>query len=169
MAAGIADAIRGLVDDKGISEDLIKNTIEEFLLAAYKRKFGTAENAVVKFSEDGDEVSLYAQRVIVDLVYNEALEIEIEDALLLNEECEIGDELLIEIDPKDFDRQAIMTAKQRAKQTLREIKKDTLYSEFKQKEGEMVIGYYQREKNGNIFVDLGNFEGILPKKYPLSN
>lgn len=165
MAAGIAEAIRALVDDKGISEDLIKSTIEEFLFAAYKRKYGTSENAIVKFSEDGNEVSLFAQRKIVDLVYNEALEIEIEDALILNEECEIGDELLIEINPREFDRQAIMTAKQKARQTLREIQKDTLYSEFKQKEGEMIIGYHQREKNGNIFVDLGKIEGILPAKY----
>lgn len=165
MTAGIADAIRGLVDDKGISEELIVQTIEEFLLAAYKRKYGTAENAVVKFSEDGNEVALYARKKIVDLMYDEALEIEIEDALLLNEDCEIGDELLIEIDPTTFDRQAIMTAKQRARQILREIQKDTLYSEFKQKEGELVIGYHQREKNGNIYVDLGKMEGILPKRY----
>ena len=72
---------------------------------------------------------------------------------------------MIEINPKDFDRVAIQSAKQKAKQTLREIQKDTLYSEFKDKVGEMIIGYYQRERNGNIYVDLGKTEGILPKKY----
>jgi N utilization substance protein A len=59
----------------------------------------------------------------------------------------------------------VQSAKQKARQNLREIQKDTLYSEFKDKEGEMIIGYYQREKNGNIFVDLGKTEGILPRKY----
>jgi N utilization substance protein A len=77
----------------------------------------------------------------------------------------VGDELLIEIDPQKFDRIAVQSAKQKAKQTLREIQKDTLYSEYKDKEGEMIIGYYQRERNGNIFVDLGKVEGILPKRY----
>jgi N utilization substance protein A len=93
------------------------------------------------------------------------LEIGLEEARELNEESEVGDELLIEISPKEFDRVAVQTAKQKAKQTLREIQKDTLYSEFKDKVGEMIIGYYQRERNGNIYVDLGKTEGILPKKY----
>ena len=65
----------------------------------------------------------------------------------------------------EFDRVAVQSAKQKAKQTLREIQKDTLYSEFKDKVGEMIIGYYQRERNGNIFVDLGKTEGILPKRF----
>jgi len=165
MAAGLSEAIRGLVNDRGISEELIMKTIEDFLLAAYKRKFGTDENAVVKFSEDGDEVSLFAQKQIVEEVSDPAAEISLEDALELIEDCEVGDELLIEIDPKEFDRIAIQSAKQKARQTLKEIQKDTLYSEYKGKEGEMIIGYYQREKNGDIFIDLGKIEGLLPKRF----
>lgn len=164
MASALNDAIRNLASDKGISEELILHTIEEFLLAAYKKRYGTADNAVVKFDDDGD-VTLFAQRKIVEDVYDPVTEIELEEAVVLNDECEIGDELLIEINPMEFDRGAIQSAKQRAKQTLREIQKDTLYSEFKDKVGEMIIGYYQRERNGNIFVDLGKTEGILPKRY----
>lgn len=165
MATGLKDAIRSLVNDRGISEELIQRTIEEFLLAAYKRKYGTSENAVVVFSEDGEDVSLYSRKTIVEELDDELLEIELEDALKLNEDAELGDELLIAIDPKDFDRIAVQSAKQKAKQTLRDIQKDTLYSEFKSKEGEMVIGYYQREKNGDLFIDLGKTEGVLPKRY----
>jgi N utilization substance protein A len=165
MTAGLFDAIRQLVQDMDVPEDLIKNAIEEFLIAAYKRTFKTTENAVVKFSEDGNEVGLYAKKMIVDGVYEEVKEIDIEDARLLNEESELGDEILIEIDPKEFDRAAVQTAKQRAKQIINDIKKNSLFSEFKQKEGEMIVGYYQREKNGNIYVDLGKYEGILLSKY----
>jgi N utilization substance protein A len=165
MASGLAEAIRLLVEDKGIPEDLIKKTIEDFLLAAYKKTFGTEENAVIKFSEDGSEVSLFARKSIVDGVYDPVAEIELEDAIKLNEECEVGDELLIEINPMEFDRGAVQSAKQKARQNLRDIQKDTLYSEFKDKEGEMIIGYHQRERNGNIFVDLGKTEGLLPKRY----
>lgn len=164
MASALNDAIRNLANDKGISEELIHHTIEEFLLAAYKKRYGTTDNAVVKFDEEGD-VTLFAQKRIVEDVYDPVTEIELEEALVLNDECEIGDELLIEINPMEFDRGAIQSAKQRAKQTLREIQKDTLYSEYKDKVGEMIIGYYQRERNGNIFVDLGKTEGILPKRY----
>ncbi len=165
MASGLADAIRGLVHEKGISEDLVRKTIEDFLYAAYKRKFGTVENAVVRFNDDYTEVSIFAKKSIVEEVSDPVFEIELKEALKLNDECELGDELLIEINPQDFDRGAVQSAKQKARQTLREIHKDTLYSEFKDKEGEMIIGYHQRERNGNIFVDLGKIEGILPKRF----
>ena len=165
MASGLADAIKTLVQDRGISEELVKQTIEDFMLAAYKRKFGTTENAVVKFTDDDTDVSIYARKSIVAEIEDPVFEILLEDALLENEESEIGDELLIYIDPAGFDRGAIQSAKQNAKQTLREINKDTLYSEYKGKEGEMIIGYHQRERNGNIFVDLGKIEGILPKRF----
>lgn len=165
MSAQLAEAIRQLVSDKGISEELIMTTIEEFLLAAYKRKYGHDDNAVVRFSDDGQDVTLYAQKEIVDEVMDPATEIALSEALELNDECEIGDELLIEVDPSEFDRVAVQSAKQKARQTLREIQKDTLYSEFKDKVGEMIIGYYQRERNGNIFVDLGKTEGMMPKRY----
>lgn len=165
MSAGLADAIRAVVQDKGIPEDLIMNVIEEFLLAAYKRKYGHADNAVVQFSDDESEVTLFAQKRIVNDVDDETTEIALQEALELNDACELGDELLIEINPQDFDRVAIQSAKQKARQRLREIQKDTLYSEFSDKVGELVIGYVQRERNGNIFVDLGKTEGIMPKRY----
>ncbi len=165
MTNELGNAIRMLVQDSGISEDLVRTTVEEFLLAAYKKKFGTDENAVVHFSDEGNDVTLYAQKKIVEELYDPVSEIPLEDALKLNADCELGDELLIEINPSEFDRMAVQTAKQKARQTLREIKKDTLYSEFKDKLGEMIIGYYQRERNGNIFVDLGKTEGIMPKRY----
>lgn len=165
MASGLAEAVRQIVQDRGISEDLVRKTIEDFLYAAYKKKFGTVENAVVRFNDDGSEVSLFASKNIVEAVEDPVTEMALEEALEYNEECEIGDELLIEINPQEFDRVAIQSAKQKAKQTLKEIQKDTLYSEFKDKVGEMIIGYYQRERNGNIYVDLGKTEGILPKRY----
>ena len=165
MASGLGEAIRQLVHDRGLSEELVEKTVEELLLAAYKRKFGTVDNAVVRFSEDGEDVFLFAKKQIVDEIMDPVTEIELTEALQFNKECEIGDELLIEINPHDFERVAVQSAKQRAKQTLREIQKDTLYSEFADKVGEMVIGYYQRERNGNIYVDLGKTEGILPKRY----
>jgi N utilization substance protein A len=165
MSTELASAIRLLVQDSGISEDLIRRTIEDFLMAAYKKKFGTSDNAVVHFSDDGTDVTIFAQKKIVDEVYDPVSEIALDEATTLNAEGEIGDELLIEINPNEFDRVAVQSAKQKAKQTLREIKKDTLHSEFKDKVGEMIIGYYQRERNGNIFVDLGKTEGILPKRY----
>jgi N utilization substance protein A len=162
----MSEAIRQLSQDRGISEELILRTIENTLLAAYKRRFGNADNAIVRFNDDR-EVTIYAQKKIVEHegVYDPVSEIDIEDARDLNPEAEIGDELLIEIDPREFDRVSVQSAKQTAHQSIREIQKDSLYSEFRDKVGEIIIGYYQRERNGTIYVDLGKMEGILPKKY----
>jgi N utilization substance protein A len=162
----LSDSIRAITQDKGISSELVQKVVEEFLLAAYKKTYGTSDNAVVKFGEDLGEVSIAAKKVVVDDddLYDPVGEIELKDAKALNEDATVGDEILIDIDPKEFDRSSVHTAKQRAKQYLRDIQKDTLYSEFSGKENEVIIGYYQRERNGNIYVDLGRTEGILPRK-----
>ena len=168
MSSEMALAIRQIIQERGISEELVMHTIEDTLLAAYKRKYGTIDNAVVRFAEDATTVSIYAQKKILaesEPIEDPALEISLEDARTYNDDAEPGDELLIEINPRDFDRVSIQSAKQKARQSLREIQKDTLYSEFKDREGELIVGYYQRERNGTIFVDLGRTEGILPRRY----
>jgi transcription termination factor NusA len=167
LGTDMSQAIRQLQQDRGISEELILKTIENTLLAAYKQRFGDADNAVVKFDEESMEVSIFAQKVIVeqDGVYDPVKEIEINEAKELNPEAEVGDEILVEVDPKQFDRGAVQSAKQTAHQSIREIQKDSLYSEFKDKVGEIIIGYYQRDRNGSIYVDLGKTEGVLPRKF----
>ncbi len=165
MASDMSEAIRQLVQDRGISEELVLKTIENTLIAAYKRKFGNAENAIVRFNDENTEVAIYAKKKIVDGVYDPVSEIDLEEAKELDPEAEIGDELLIEVDPREFDRISVQSAKQTAHQSIREIQKDSLYSEYQEKVGEIIIGYYQRERNGTIYVDLGKVEGILPRKY----
>lgn len=161
----MADAIRALSAEKGISEDSIKSTIENTIKAAYKRTFGTSDNCIVKFNDDFSDVSVYSRKTIVDGVYDPSTEIELEDALKMSPECELGDEIDILVDPHEFARSAVTTGKQTAHQTLSESFKDNLYNEYKDKVGQIIIGYYQREHNGNIYVDLGKVEGVLPSKF----
>ncbi len=166
MASQIAEAIRQLTQDKGISEDSVVHIVEDMIRAAYKRAYGTDENVIIKFNDDLSDVSVYARKVIVDGVYDPTLEVELEEAQrLYSPDCEVGDEIDILIDPKSFGRSAVQTGKQRAHQSLSEIQKDGLYAEYKDKLGDVIVGYYQRERNGNIYVDLGKVEGVLPVKY----
>ena len=165
MASEMAEAIRQLINEKGISEDLIVKTVEDALMAAYKKKYGTNENAVVRFKDDYEGVDVYAKKTIVEEVDDPVLEISLEEAAEMADGAEIGDILELPVDPHEFDLQSVMLAKQTTRQSLREISRDTQYAEYKSKVGEIIIGYYQREKNGNIFVDLGKIEGIFPKKY----
>ena len=167
MGTDMSQAIRQLNQDKGIPEELILRTIEDTLIAAYKHRFGNADNAVVQFDDDNLEVSLFARKKIVeqDGVYDPVIEIDLDEAKNIDPDAEIGDEILVEIDPKQFDRIAVQSAKQKTHQTIRDIQKDSLFSEYKDKEGEIIIGYFQRERNGTIYVDIGKMEGVLPKKF----
>jgi N utilization substance protein A len=165
MASEMAEAIRQLINEKGISEELIVKTLEEALLAAYKKKYGTSDNAVVRFKENFEGVDIYAKKEIVEEVDDDVLQISVEEAKQYAEDAEIGDILELPVDPRDFDLQSVMLAKQTTRQNLRDISRDTLYAEYKSKVGEIIIGYYQRERNGVIYVDLGKIEGIFPKKY----
>jgi N utilization substance protein A len=164
----MSEVILQLMQDRGMPEDLILRTIEETLLAAYKRRYGSMENAIVRFNDER-EVSIHAKKKIVNGEedgVDPLWEIDIMEARELNPDAEVGDEILIEIDPqKEFDRHSVQIGKQTARQSLREIQKDSLYAEYRDKVGELIIGYYQRERNGTIYVDLGKMEGILPRKY----
>jgi N utilization substance protein A len=166
MATDVSEAIEQIVQERNISEELALQIVESTVLAAYKRKFGNSDNAVVRFDDERRNVTICAQKQVVDGVYDPTCQIELEEAKALNPEAEEGDELLIELNPKeDFGRVAVQSAKQSARQNMREIHKDSLYSEYKDKEGDIIIGYYQRERNGTIYVDLGKIEGVLPKKF----
>ena len=165
---GMAELISALIEENGYSVESVKQTLEGALKAAYKSTYGTSDNAIVKFSDDMSDVSIYSRKIVVDGVYDPVTEIELEEAKELSDDVEIGDEIDILEDPKTFDRTAISTGKQTAHQGLNETIKDSLFNQYKDKIGEMINGYYQRERNGNIYVDLGNagrLEGLLPKKY----
>ena len=137
----MAEAIRELIQAKGYSEESVRQTIENALKAAYKRTYGTSENAIVKFEDDMSDVAIFSRKTVVDGVYDPVTEIELEDAKKLSSECELGDEIDIREDPKTFDRSAVATGKQTAHQGLNETFKDSLYSQYKDKVGNNKIGY----------------------------
>jgi len=163
MADRIIESIKSFTQEKGLDDDLIIYVVEQALKAAYKKEYGTDSN--LTFKNSGDGIEMFAKRRVVANVRDRAVEISLKEASKYTEEAEIGDELTIEIDPKEFKRQAAHTGKQRMLQCLQEIQKDTIYAEYNSKVGEIIIGYFHREYNGNIYVDLGKVEGFLPKKF----
>ena len=161
MSEGIIEAIREFAQEKGIDDDFVLHIVEQSLKASYKKQFGTDANAV--FNEETGKI--YSKKIIAAHARNSVFEIDLEEAKKLAPACEEGDELLVEVDPKSFGINSVRVGMQRATQCIREMQKDTLYAEYSTKVGEIIIGYYHRERNGNIYVDLGKVEGLLPKKY----
>lgn len=162
------EAVEAMINEKGLSRDLVLDIVRQSLLASYKNKFKTDENAVVTFADDLSSFELAARRTVVDddeYYADNYTEIPLSEALEFTDEAEVGDELLIPIDPKTFSTSTVQTGKQRVQSQIREIQKDELLLEFKGKVGEMINGYVQTVKeNGDIMVDLGKTSGYLPVK-----
>jgi len=170
LGINLSETVLQLSHERGLSEELLQKTIEDMLMAAYRKRYGTDENAIVRIDDDW-QVSIFSRKKVVehDDVYNPVDEIDLWEAKELNPDADVGDEILVVVDTvSEFNRQSVQLARQTAHQSIREIQKDSLFSEFKDKIGEIIIGYYQRERNGTIYVDLGKIEGILPKKYQSS-
>jgi N utilization substance protein A len=163
----MADAIRALSAEKGIDETSIRQTIERTIVAAYQKSFGKGyENCIVKFADDLSDVSVYARKTVVDGVYDPVIEIELDDAKKLVPEAAVHDTLDIPLDPKkDFHRGAVSVGKQEAHKDLSENSSRKLMDEYRQKLGQIIIGYFLREHKGNIYVELGKVEGVLPQKF----
>ena len=164
--SSMAEAIKELVEERGLSPDAVKLAVEKMLKAAYKRAHGTDENAVVVFDEDESgiptDVTLYSRKIVVDEdnYYDPVIEIELEEARQLSPDCEKGDELDIPEDPKSYNRSAVSTGKQSGHQGLNESYKDNLYNEYKDKVGGIIIGYFQRERNGTIYLYANNVKNV---------
>ena len=165
MDASFFDALRQLIHEKGIPQDLVLQAVERGLIAAYRKRFHTDENAVVRIDTDNGDIRLFARKEIVEEVESEVFDLSLEDARELNPDAEVGDEILIEQHLENFGRIAAQTARQQIIQKLKDIEKNIIYEEFISRKGELINGYYQREKHGIIFVNLGKTEGILPRSH----
>ena len=164
MTIDLTTTIKELEREKSINQELIVNTVETAIKKAYEKYYGTIENLVIR-NEDELVLSIFSKKDVVANIQDDLFEISLEKAKEIDNNAEEGDSMLVPCNPENFGRIAIHSAKQIILQRLREIKKDSIYSDFKAKEGEIIIGYVQRLKGETIYVDLGNYEGVLPKKY----
>ena len=162
MKLDLTEQIKEIQSNKGINGELIMRTVEEAIKKAYLKYYGTTENLVIR-NEDDYLINIFSKKDIVENVEDDLFEITLEEARRINKDADIGDSMLVPCNPEEFGRIAIYLAKQIILQRLKEIEKNSIFSDFKSKQGELIIGYIQRIKNDIMFIDLGNFEGILRK------
>jgi N utilization substance protein A len=166
--------------ERGISKEKIIETIEDALAAAYKRDYGK-KGQIIKAKFDiktGD--GLFSQvKIVVDesmlaaalvggeagVKFNPEHHIMLEEARKIKKDVQPGEEIIFPLETKkDYGRIASQTAKQVIIQRLREAEKQSVYDEFKNKEGELISGIVQRIDDGNVFIDLGRITAILPRE-----
>lgn len=149
--------------DKGIEKEVIIIALEEAILSAAKKKFGSKLDLEVRFNEEEGEIEVFQFKTVVDKVENPATEISLEEARrTLDPEAEIGDSLGIKLEMQDFGRIAAQTAKQVIIQRVKDAERENIYAEYKDKKGELVHGIVQRIEQGNVIVNLGRAEAVLP-------
>jgi len=163
MSSSIAQNIEALCQEQGIERDLVIDAMKEAVRAAAKKQFRSGEDIQVDWnSETGIELS--ASKVVVDAVENPATELSIDEAReLAGDEVELGDALLLPLPMEELGRIAAQTAKQILFQKVRDAVRSNVYEQYVDKIGDLVNGYVKRFERGNIIVDLGNLEAILPR------
>ncbi|ALP90010.1 MULTISPECIES: transcription termination factor NusA [Clostridium] len=158
-------ALRELVKEKGICEDLIFTTIQDALVAAYKKNYANvntnAQNVKVNIDRETGEIRVYAQKVVVDEVYDDVTEISIEEAKVVSPKYEVDDIVDLEVTPKNFGRVAAQLAKQVVTQRIKEAERNIIYDEYKEQEFDIITGTILRKDKGMVFVNLGKLEGVI--------
>ncbi len=186
-AASLGLVLDQVSKDKNIDRKVLLEALEQAIITAANRAFGMDRQMEAKFSEPTGRVDLFQIIVVADPVVTPGKEISLEDAARFGLQAEVGDELLFQIfyDEKDqskaeeqdakygpllqlnrawktFGRIAAQTAKQVILQRVREAERDNVFSQYRDKRGELISGIVRRFERVNIIVDLGGAEAVLP-------
>ncbi|GBF32672.1 transcription termination protein NusA [Desulfocucumis palustris] len=161
MNTEFLEALKDLEKEKGITVEVLLEAIEAALLSAYKRNFGSLQNASVHIDRETGDFKVYSQRVVVDNVDDSRLEISLEEARSVNPSYELGDVVDTEVTPRNFGRIAAQTAKQVVVQRIREAERNIIYEEFANREGDIINGVVQRVEQKNVYIELGKTEAVL--------
>jgi len=148
--------------DKGIERNVLIKALEEALKSAARKKFGSKMDIEVQYNEDSGEIEVFQFKDVAENVTEPALEISLEEGRKLDPDCEIGDSLGTKMDTSTFGRIAAQSAKQVIIQKMKDAEKDAVYSSFIDRKGDTLNGIVQRIDRGDIIVNLGHTEGVVP-------
>lgn len=150
--------------EKGIDRFKMVEALSQALLAASKRSIGPARELRIDIDPEKGTIKAWAKLLAVETVTNPFEEIAIGTAKRLKKDAVLGDEIELEVTPKNMGRIAAQTAKQTMLQRLRMAEKENLYDEFKDRTGDVVSGVVRRFDKNDVIVDLGKFEGVMTSK-----
>ena len=162
MNKELLSAIEYLSKEKGVTADVICDSLEAVLITAYKKEYDGNPNATVRLDRLTGDYSIVSPKTVVAEVADEENEISLEDARAIDKGYEEGDEILVDVTPKNFGRIAAQAAKQVMIQRLREAERNIVYDEFYGRTDDIITGIIQRIEQKNVYIDLGKAEAVLP-------
>jgi len=156
-------AITQLSAEKNLPKEVVIAAIEAALVSAYRKdNFAANQNIAVKINPNSGKVEVWAEKTVVEVPADRRQEISPDEARLVNPDAQIDDAVMVEATPRDAGRIAAQTAKQVILQRLHEAEHSAIFEEYANREGDVVTGLVQRMEMGQLTVDLGRTEAILP-------
>ena len=150
--------------EKGISRDVLVGAVQEALLSAAKKAIGPARELRVEIDPKNGDIRAFAKLVVSDRVISKHDQISVFDARRIKADAQVGEELEVEVTPTGFGRIASQYAKQALMQHIRKAEKALIFTEFKDRVGDIISGTVRRFERSDVLVDLGKYEALLPNK-----
>jgi N utilization substance protein A len=156
-------AITQLAAEKNLPRAVVLEVVEAALVSAFrKNSFEANQEIAVKLNPDTGEVTVFAEKTVVEKVTDPAFELSLSEAKKTNQHAQLDENVMVDATPQNAGRIAAQTAKQVVLQRLREAERELVYEEFSERESEIVTGIVQRIEPRQITLNLGRTEGILP-------
>lgn len=150
--------------DKGIDKDILIDALKAAVEVAVRKRYPAVKELQSEFNESTGEVEIYFEKTVVEEVDNPDEQISLKDASALADDIHVGEQVLVQQVLENYGRIAAQLAKQVIVQKVREAEIDLIYNDYINKKGEMINGMVQRMEHGDLIVDLGKAEGILPRR-----
>ncbi|WP_042223738.1 transcription termination factor NusA [Oceanobacillus manasiensis] len=161
MSNQLFEAIDYLAKDKGIDKDILLEALEAALISAYKKNFKSATNVRVELNEETGKMGVFSRKTVVEEVEDNQEEMSLEEAIKIDPNYTIEDVVEVEVTPKDFGRIAAQAAKQVVTQRVREAERGVIFSEYADREEDVMTGIIQRKDPRFVYVNLGKIEAKL--------
>ena len=162
MRYEILEALGQIAREKNVGKELVIQTLEAGIISAARRRYGANADIRVTFDEATGGMKIEYVRHVVEDLTDEEREIELDDARLVDPKAQLGAELSVELTLEEFGRNAIQAAKQVVVQRVREAERENVYQNYHDRVGEIITGTVQQVNRGNIIVNLGRAEALLP-------
>lgn len=169
MNTEFLNAINALEKEKGIDKAVLIDAVENALVSAYKKNYGSAQNVRVSVDSNDGSFKVFAKKTVVEDVADDSIEMSLAEAHKINIAYEPGDEIEIEVTPGSFGRIAAQTAKQVVVHRLREAERGVVFERFIEREGELMNAVIHRVDKNSILLELEGAEGIMPVSESVSN
>ncbi len=164
MSIEVIHIIEQLCREKGIDKDILIDAVKTAVEAAARKKLPHLENLISRFNEETGEAEIWAEKSVVASVEDPENEIQLKDAVKISPDTQLDEMVLVKYELKDLGRIAAQLAKQVILQKVREAEIEIIYNEYQERKGDLINGIVQRFEHGDIIVELGKAEGILPRR-----